>query len=422
MKIVDVILSKGLTGFYFDDQRAIRSGKIREDGFAYLGEAVTSGFTKVRQAGESVSVQLVLENGQIAYGDCAAVQYSGAGGRDPLFLADEYIPVMEKYIVPLLKGRELTTFREMAAEVDGCRLEDGALIHTAVRYGVTQALLDAVARSNGLTMAEVISEEYGTELAEGPILLFGQTGDDRFTNADRMILKEIDVLPHGLFNNVAKLGSKGEKLREYLSWLKNRVEHLKLSPDYLPDFQVDVYGTIGEAFDQDIPAIAEYCRELAELVRPHRLRIEGPINLGDRQQQIDGLAALCRYVDEHNIPVEFVADEWCNTLQDVKDFAEAKAGHMIQIKTPDLGGINNSIEAVLYCKAHGVRAYLGGTCNETERSAQITVHIALATQPCQILSKPGMGFDEGAAICRNEMNRTLALLEWRKGRGSNAQD
>ena len=167
MKIVDVILSKGLTGFYFDDQRAIRSGKIREDGFAYLGEAVTSGFTKVRQAGESVSVQLVLENGQIAYGDCAAVQYSGAGGRDPLFLADEYIPVMEKYIVPLLKGRELTTFREMAAEVDGCRLEDGALIHTAVRYGVTQALLDAVARSNGLTMAEVISEEYGTELAEG---------------------------------------------------------------------------------------------------------------------------------------------------------------------------------------------------------------------------------------------------------------
>jgi methylaspartate ammonia-lyase len=422
VKIVDVILSKGLTGFYFDDQRAIRSGKIREDGFAYLGEAVTSGFTKVRQAGESVSVQLVLENGQIAYGDCAAVQYSGAGGRDPLFLADEYIPVMEKYIVPLLKGRELTTFREMAAEVDGCRLEDGALIHTAVRYGVTQALLDAVARSNGLTMAEVISEEYGTELAEGPILLFGQTGDDRFTNADRMILKEIDVLPHGLFNNVAKLGSKGEKLREYLSWLKNRVEHLKLSPDYLPDFQVDVYGTIGEAFDQDIPAIAEYCRELAELVRPHRLRIEGPIDLGDRQQQIDGLAALCRYVDEHNIPVEFVADEWCNTLQDVKDFAEAKAGHMIQIKTPDLGGINNSIEAVLYCKAHGVRAYLGGTCNETERSAQITVHIALATQPCQILSKPGMGFDEGAAICRNEMNRTLALLEWRKGRGSNAQD
>ncbi|NLM53778.1 MAG: methylaspartate ammonia-lyase [Firmicutes bacterium] len=416
VKIVDVILSKGLTGFYFDDQRAIRSGQYREDGFAYLGEAVTPGFTKVRQAGESVSVQLVLENGQVAYGDCAAVQYSGAGGRDPLFLADEYIPIMQKYIVPLLKGRKLTTFREMATEIDSCRRENGALIHTAVRYGVTQAVLDAVARSRGLTMAEVISEEYGTELAESTIPLFGQTGDDRFTNADRMILKEIDVLPHGLFNNVAKLGAKGEKLREYLAWLKARVVHLRLSPDYLPDFHVDVYGTIGEAFGQDIPAIAQYCSELAELVNPHRLRIEGPIDLGDRERQIAGLAELRRYVDDHNIPVEFVADEWCNTLEDVMDFARAKAGHMIQIKTPDLGGINNTIEAVLFCKASGVRAYLGGTCNETERSAQITVQIALATQPCQVLSKPGMGFDEGAAICKNEMNRTLALLHWRKGR------
>jgi len=422
VKIVDVILSKGLTGFYFDDQRAIKSGRIREDGFAYLGEAVTPGFTKVRQAGESVSVQLVLDNGQVAYGDCAAVQYSGAGGRDPLFLADEYIPVMEKYVVPLLQGRELTTFRELAEEVDNCRLENGALIHTAVRYGVTQALLDAVARSRGLTMAEVISEEYGTKLAEGPIPLFGQTGDDRFTNADRMILKGIDVLPHGLFNNVAKLGARGEKLQEYLRWLKDRVQHLKLAPDYLPDFHVDVYGTIGEAFGQDVIAIAEYCRELAELVKPHRLRIEGPIDLGDRQKQIDGLAELRRYADEQRIPVEFVADEWCNTLQDVKDFAEARAGHMIQIKTPDLGGINNTIEAVLYCKEHGVRAYLGGTCNETERSAQVTVHIALATQPCQMLCKPGMGFDEGAAICRNEMNRTLALLKWRKEREKHAHD
>ena len=117
----------------------------------------------------------------------------------------------------------------MATEIDSCRRENGALIHTAVRYGVTQAVLDAVARSRGLTMAEVISEEYGTELAESTIPLFGQTGDDRFTNADRMILKEIDVLPHGLFNNVAKLGAKGEKLREYLAWLKARVVHLRLS-------------------------------------------------------------------------------------------------------------------------------------------------------------------------------------------------
>ena len=83
MKIIDVICSPGRTGFYFDDQRAIKGG-AGHDGTFYTGTPVTEGFTSVRMPGESISVQIVLEDGQVAYGDCAAVQYSGAGGRDPL--------------------------------------------------------------------------------------------------------------------------------------------------------------------------------------------------------------------------------------------------------------------------------------------------------------------------------------------------
>ena len=82
---------------------------------------------------------------------------------------------------------------------------------------------------------------------------------------------------------------------------------------------------------------------------------------------------------------------------------------MAQIKTPDLGGINNTIEAVLYCKEHGMGAYLGGTCNETNRSAEVCANIAMATQPVQYLAKPGMGVDEGYMIVFNEMSRILAL-------------
>ncbi|NMA61222.1 MAG: methylaspartate ammonia-lyase [Firmicutes bacterium] len=411
MKIKDVVLSKGLTGFYFDDQKAIRKGNFRENGLAYDGDPVTPGFTSIRQAGESVSVQLVLENGQVAYGDCAAVQYSGAGGRDPLFLADDYIPLMEKYVVPVLKGKTLTSFKALAEEVDNIKDSNGKLMHTAIRYGVTQALLDAVARSKGVTMAEVIVEEYGLELTPEPVLIFCQTGDDRKVNADRMIIKHADMLPHGLFNNVNKLGKNGEHLKEYLAWLKDRVQELKTIPDYMPDFQVDVYGTIGEAFDNDIAKIGDYAGELAKIVAPHNLFIEGPIECATRDEQIKAMADLRKYVDENNIPVKFVVDEWCNTLEDIKAFTDAKAGHMIQIKAPDLGGINNSVEAVLYCHENGMLPYLGGTCNETERSAQVTVQVAVATQPRQILSKPGMGVDEGLAICTNEMNRLVALLK-----------
>ena len=93
MKIKKVVCSAGKTGFFFDDQKAIKAG-AKNDGNFYVGEPMTPGFTSVRQMGESISVMFILEDGQIAYGDCAAVQYSGAGGRDPLFLAEDFIPFM----------------------------------------------------------------------------------------------------------------------------------------------------------------------------------------------------------------------------------------------------------------------------------------------------------------------------------------
>jgi methylaspartate ammonia-lyase len=54
-------------------------------------------------------------------------------------------------------------------------------------------------------------------------------------------------------------------------------------------------------------------------------------------------------------------------------------------------------------------AYLGGTCNETNRSGEVCAHIAMATSPDQLLAKPGMGVDEGFMIVWNEMQRILAL-------------
>ncbi|HYZ55761.1 MAG TPA: hypothetical protein VE733_19990 [Streptosporangiaceae bacterium] len=66
------------SGFFADDQAAIRAG-AEHDGFTYAGAPVTPGFRAIRQPGEAVSVMLVLDDGQVAYGDCAAVQYPGAG-------------------------------------------------------------------------------------------------------------------------------------------------------------------------------------------------------------------------------------------------------------------------------------------------------------------------------------------------------
>ncbi len=410
MKIIDVICSAGRTGFYFDDQRAIKAG-AGHDGTFYIGSPVTEGFRSVRQAGESISVMLVLEDGQMAYGDCAAVQYSGAGGRDPLFLSEDFIPVIDQYIKPQLVGREADNFRSLCAMLESLEI-DGKRLHTAIRYGVSQAILDAVAKSTKRMMCEVVADEYGCTVSETPINIFTQSGDDRYNNADKMIIKGAQVLPHALINNVEeKLGLNGEKLAEYVAWLRDRILNNRADENYLPVLHMDVYGTIGVIFgNNNYKAMADYIEKLGQIAKPFKLRIEGPMDCDcDRETQLIALAGLTAELDTRGCDVELVADEWCNTLEDIKLFADHKAGHMVQIKTPDLGGINNTIEAVLYCKERGIGAYQGGTCNETDRSAQVCVHCAMATQPDQILAKPGMGVDEGYMIVYNEMNRILAI-------------
>ncbi len=415
MKIIDVVCSAGRTGFYFDDQRAIKQG-AGHDGVFYVGAPVTDGFTAVRQAGESISVMLVLEDGQVAYGDCAAVQYSGAGGRDPLFLAKDFIPVIDKYIKPQLVGKEADDFRSLCAMMEAIQVE-GKRLHTAIRYGVSQAILDAVAKATGRMMCEVVADEYGCTVSENPIPIFTQSGDDRYDNSDKMIIKGAQVLPHALINNIdTKLGRKGEKLAEYVAWLRDRILNNRTDENYNPVMHMDVYGTIGAAFgNNNYKEMADYIEELGKIAKPFHLRIEGPMDCDcDRETQLEALAGLTAELDRRGCDVELVADEWCNTLEDIKLFADNKAGHMVQIKTPDLGGINNTIEAVLYCKEKGIGAYQGGTCNETDRSAQVCVHCAMATQPVQILAKPGMGVDEGFMIVYNEMNRIMAMRKAKK--------
>lgn len=410
MRIKQLISAPGRTGFYFDDQKAIKAG-ARMDGNIYIGEAKTDGFTSVRQAGESVSLMLILEDGQIAYGDCAAVQYSGAGGRDPLFLAADFIPLIEKEIAPLLVGKELGSFREMMDLVENFHTADGKRLHTAIRYGLSQVLLDALAKAGKKMICEVVAEEYDLDVSTAPIPIFCQSGDSRYENADKMIIKQADVMPHALINNVQeKLGNKGELLQEYLAWLSERIQTYRLDPEYNPVLHIDVYGTIGQAFgDENYVDMADYLETLVEAAAPFHLRIEGPMDGGSKAETIKHLSALSTLVDERGIAVELVADEWCNTYQDVVDFVDAGAGHMIQVKTPDLGGLHKTIEATLYCKENGVKAYQGGTCNETVRSAQICTQVAMATQPDQILAKPGMGVDEGLMIVYNEMQDILAL-------------
>lgn len=413
MRIKDVICAAGRSGYMHRDLLAIKSGKARPNGSLYEGAPMAPGFTRIIEPATIISVMLVLDDGQIAFGDCADVILAGVAGRDPAFNARDHIDYVRGEVADALRHRDVSKFRPNAEEMDRYS-PGGSRPHTAVRYGVSQALLHATALAHKLTMAEVIAREYGSTLSTVPIPILASCAKDDLGQLDRVILKRVELLPHGSFQIVSEhIGLEGEKLAAFVRRVATRVKDIG-DADYHPRIHVDLYGTLGELFSMNVEPLADYLGRLRQESGAYQLLVESPMIAKTQEEQIEKFRGLRELLGKKGVDVGLVADEWCNTLSDIKLFTEAGASDFVQIKTPDLGSIHNTIEGVLYCKSHGMGACLGGTANETDHSARISTHVGLACQPDFMLSKPGLGADEALMIQTNEMARTLAILRARR--------
>jgi methylaspartate ammonia-lyase len=408
MIIRDLICAVGRAGYFNKDLVAIKRGPVA-DGFAYRGAPASPGFRAIVEPGEAICLMLVLEDGQVALGDCVDVILAGLAGRDRVFRVAEHLPLLEGPLRALLRGRSIDRFIPLAGEIENYR-HDGAMLHTAVRYGLSQALLHGAALARQRTIAEIVADEYACPLPRQPVPLLASCLTHDYDQIDRMIMKRVELLPHSSFHIPERdLGRDGGKLLEYGARLARRVRELG-GEAYRPRIHLDVYGTIGELFTMDIPAIAAYLGRLKAAVVPLDLLIETPILAVSKMAQIDAFQQLRRALARAGHAVAIIADEWCNTLDDIKEFAAADATDYAQVKTPDLGGFGNTIEALLYCRKVGLGSYVGGSGNETDHSARVTAQVALACQTDFLLSKPGFGGDEGLMIEANEMARALALI------------
>lgn len=413
MKVKDVICAAGRSGYMHRDLLAIKSGTAVADGSLYKGSPLSPGFTRIIEPATIISVMLVLDDGQIAFGDCADVILAGVAGRDPAFNAAPHMDYMRGEIADVLRGRDIAVFRRNAEELDHYT-RGGERLHTAIRYGISQALLHAAALAHKQTMAEVIAREYGSTISKTPIPILASCHKDDHGQLDRVILKRVELLPHASFQIVSEhVGLQGEKLMAFVRRVANRIREIG-DADYKPRIHVDLYGTLGELFSMQVEPLADYLGRLRQESGAYRLLVESPMIAKTQQEQIDKFRALRDLLKMKGIDVDLIADEWCNTLPDIRLFAQAGAADFVQIKTPDLGSIHNTIEAVLYCRANGMGACLGGTANETDHSTRISTHMGLACRPDFMLSKPGLGADEALMIQTNEMARTLALLAARR--------
>ena len=394
-------------GFFNDDLEAIYSGATR-DGFGYRGDPLTPGFQQIRQPSEAISIVLLLDNGASVSGDGMSVTYAGARGRVPRFQIQQQQPLLEP-VCRWLEGKSVQGFLGLCRELQ--EQEFGVDLHRpAAFYAVSQALLQAVAQNEGATCAQVLAADLGLTVARGLIPIYIQCGEDRYDNVDKSILKEVDVLPHGLVNSTELMGPEGDALADYVSWISARIARYGRE-GYRPEIHIDVYGFVGQVFDHRSDRIADYLSELGQRALPYSLNVETPVLLRTREAQIDLFSSIRRQLERCGSDVRLVVDEWANDLDDIRAFIAAGATHSINVKAPDLGAVSNAAEAVVECWKGGVRPILGGSCAETDQSARIMAHVALATSPAWVLARPGMGVDEGLQIVHNEMARTLAIIE-----------
>jgi methylaspartate ammonia-lyase len=397
----------GLGGYYADDLQAIQEG-AEPDGLVYQGASRTRGHRRVRDPSLAVLVRVADSEGHHGWGDVVAPQYSGFGGRDlpidPPALSGQLAIVRDA-----LTNAGVLTYSTACVLVESLRTSSGSGLHAGVRYGVSQALLALSATVSGETQLCVLC--HITQVAAPQAVpIYAQSGEERRRNVDKMILKRVDVLPHGLLNSPSLFGQRGELFLDYARWVRDRVLKLRDDEAYRPLLHFDVYGVMGLVTRGSPSAMADLCAQLEETCRPFSVQLESAVYGATSAETIERVGALHRILETRGISVSLVADDFCNDLDDVRAFVQQGVVDMIQLKMPDMGTLTNTIEAARICRLGGVGVFVGGSCTETEVSARMSANVAMAVDADQVLAKPGMGVDEGVLIVGNEMARSL--LEW----------
>ena len=473
MRIERVVAVPAVGAGYYEDLAALRAGHVPLPQ-RFTTRPHTPGFRAVREVAEAVSVGLVLAPSAgpgrraVAWGDCLAGPALAIGEpfeRVPLFRAAQGLKTVRQVVAPALEGQPLAEFRTLAAQVDALTetveiirrrpppepAEEGGLsrralltaparalqaargeeaaqeraakergtvervpvqqqLHSAIRYGLSQALLQAVALARGATMAEVIAGEWGLSRPESAVPIQARSGHERYYDAEKMIARRVAALPTAAVDDVgAEVGPNGGEMTRYLRWLAARIGTLG-GEGYRPMIHLDLQGVLGEIVNRQPGQMLGqlYAWELA--AQPYKLRIEDPVIEASRPAQIAAFKRLREYVHFRQMGVELVAGAWVDTPQDIDAFLEAGAVDAIHVRMPELGGVHQAVEAVLACRAAGVGVLLGDSRAGTELSARALAHTALAAQPDLVLAGPGLGVDEAVSLVQNEMARSLAVM------------
>ena len=213
-------------------------------------------------------------------------------------------------------------------------------------------------------MAEVIRDEYDTGAPLLPVPLYAQTGDDRYGNAEKMIIKGVDVAPARADQQRGRRSS-ARPVRSSPTTSAGWSAGSATSPRR-PTTGRGSTSTCTAApgsRSSDATSTATRTSTPSPTTWPGSGSSRTPTTSRSSTRSTPArarprsrpTARLRAALQARGSGVRIVVDEWCNTLDDVRAFVAAGAADVIHVKTPDLGGIGNTVRRCCWPATPGSR-------------------------------------------------------------------
>jgi methylaspartate ammonia-lyase len=403
LKIQDVIATEIPGSYFFEDLAQIRSQHLPEP-VRYHSLTNHNRFPFIRSHVPCVSIGVVSKGCPVIWGDAVPVSFAGKSGRRSPRPAVEICRWVKTEFKEWLMG--VANFDWPDVELEFQRAFPKC--EPFVTYGVSQVLVQMAAVQADQPLWVVIQQGLGGAGGPAPVFFHGSCGRDFYGAVDKMLFRKIPYLPQGQFEDIERqIGKDGLRLIEWVQDFKVRSQAF----GYVPTLTLDFHGALDEVFSNDLARIATYLASLGQEASPHRLHIESPISAPNFEtfcQRQAELSKLVKKLCKTSTTIALIADEWANTLEEIKHLADLDAVDGVHIKMPDVGSLYEIGRAVQQLKHRGKFSLLGGSCTETFTSSKISVHLAMATGPDATLVKPGMGFDEGFSLMAGESSKSFA--------------
>ncbi len=401
------------------------------------------GLSTTGQGVGAILVGIVIDNSEITWGTCEDIPANDLPDFQSPFLVDEGIATIKESVVPFLIGQKLTSFRPLATGIESLRetvtiskpkprsekrsqgisrraIITGFLstsepeaapalveqitverpIHPAIRHGLSQALSSAVAKVQGLTVVEVIAEEFDLPIPSTAVAL--QMPIQR--GQSLLIHDQVSALAYtvGGTDPEDTIGPDGQQIQHFIRQLQERLvesgQHGQIT------IHLDAGGSLGRLYGNDAGKVLGALYGLEQAASPCLIRVQDPLIMDDLDAQIKALSQLRDYLRMRRMSLQLVAGAKIHTLDDVRAIARAEAAHMLHLVIPRLGTIQELVLAIQACQSNGVGILLEGT------SSTFTAQIALATQPDILTYPPDRPGDGGVATFHDEMARMLTWL------------